>query len=903
MVTFKKIIRFFQRNYWIFLFLIIVISFGQILSMLPWQDDNAIFFKLAHIQEPAGFLGKGVIGEGAYKYTAFFYYPIYLAFGYQPVYYFALCFIMYGLSTFFVYKVVSKMFNENSGMLAGFLYACGFIGSDSYIRLYNSVITSLSVILICIFISCYWNFFKSKKIKWYLYSVFVFFLAAEFARARTHYLFAIPIIFEIVMMAFKKPILRQLSFSLLRTIPFIYIFYQYVITADFRSKEAGNFIVSLIKGDFYKLFGFLTSFANLVTPQWIIDIITSVSSTQFSNISLYYLAIAIVIILILYKIYISYRQSRIYIILFVLFSIIWKYVSSLIFLSPSLVASPSQIYLAYIGGELLYLAIVGFFLIGNKYKSLYFILFSGIVINLLSYNAYNPTQIYEKINRYLSHSFLYLVIFGSYLFYISKVKYRKLVLLILVFWGLNNLAEGVFYQRNIILNRTNPVKIFYQDFQKLVATINKGDVIYFDVADDSRGNFADAFSVAQMPNSTALAWRYNVDRYDFQMFEEPNDLIKYLDENRISEKNIHTFFYSKKGLIETTDKFKELSKGQGLFKFDIGNLSSEINFAENFTGTWINKTNIEITKDIKIPSIVPTKLKVSLKAEPLDLNNLAFPVHYGYEKADDIFINNSDLNNMAFKYRQFKESFKSNKIEVSSIWQGRLGSNLIDGDEDSTWQADRLLWLESEQYVILKLNKADTFDRLTFVNAYSNSTPLEFEMFFSNDMTNWKNLGIYKNTKRLENAENEVVNFKPTKFKYLKIIFTKTLSGDSPVISEIFIIPAEFNQLDVKKVNKYLSNPFAYISDLRQYGELLSKTGLTGRLDISWGNEKKFNWQNNSLIYSDILLDGKVHTYEFLIPAGGTEIDKLKFELNNFPGMITITEIKAESKPSWQLQN
>lgn len=68
----NKLIKFISKYYLTIILLVLVISFGQTLLMIPWQDDNALFFKLAHIQERAGFLGSGIFGERAYKYTAFF---------------------------------------------------------------------------------------------------------------------------------------------------------------------------------------------------------------------------------------------------------------------------------------------------------------------------------------------------------------------------------------------------------------------------------------------------------------------------------------------------------------------------------------------------------------------------------------------------------------------------------------------------------------------------------------------------------------------------------------------------------------------------------------------------------------------------------------------------------------
>lgn len=889
----------FVKKYYFFVILaILFVSYGQILSMLPWQDDNALFFKLAHIYEPAGFLGNGFWGEGAYKYTATFYYPIYLIFGYQPIYYFLLNFILYGLSTFVVYKTVTKLFDKNSGMIAGFLYACGFIGSDSYIRLFNSHITSISIILVCLFLNFYYNYSKAKKISWYLLSFAIFFIAAEFARARTHYLVALPFLFELVFLIFKKPIVKSITYSAIRLLPFIAVFYRYVIAEDFRSQEAGNFIISLIDGGFYKLFGFLSSFSNLILPNWLIMLLSPSSGGQaaknyLSDSIFYFVIIGLVVFVSLIYLFFKYKKTRLYIILFVTFSIIWKYVSSVIFLTPFLVVSSDQILLAFMGGELLFLGGIGFLLTNKKHKGLYFLLFSAILINLLSYSAYNPTQVYEKINRYLSHSFLYLVIFGSFIYFIAKDKTRKVIFIVLILWGINNLTEGYLYQRSILLNRTEPVRAFYKEFQRMVIDVKKGDIIYFDVADNARSRFADAFSVAQMPNTTAIAWRYGIDRDDFKMFEEPQDLFNELETNPLNDRRIRTFFYSKDGLFDTTNDFLNYFNKKLTLDFKTADKSSGFNSNTSETGTYIGKSEVELSDNISIPSLVPVKLKVSLIARPLDIRGLKLPIHYGLESSPNALTSDNSLMNLAFDYSRFRKQFRNSHVTTSSTWQGRVAKNVLDGDENSSWQADRLLWLKDEQYLIVKMDSPQSFNRLTFINSFSDNSPLEFEMFYSDNLTDWKSLGFYKSTKRLANGEMVITNFEAKSFRYFKIKFNKILNGDSPAISELLLVPTRFSSMDVKEANQYLNNPFAIIPNLDIYNDLLSETFLTGKVDVQWMNDKKFGWQKDANTNLDVVFDGRERSYEITLPAGGTEINRLKFLSTNFPGSLTVTRIKA----------
>jgi len=130
-----------------------------------WQDDNALVFKFTHINEDAGYLGKGIFGEGAYRYTVTPYYPIFKLFGYNPIPYFVFCLVIYILSVFAVYFFFTILFsNRLKALVAGLIYASGYIASDGFIRLFNSVLASLSVILVTLNLGFYFKYYKTKRI-------------------------------------------------------------------------------------------------------------------------------------------------------------------------------------------------------------------------------------------------------------------------------------------------------------------------------------------------------------------------------------------------------------------------------------------------------------------------------------------------------------------------------------------------------------------------------------------------------------------------------------------------------------------------------------------------------------------------------------------------------------------
>jgi hypothetical protein len=433
---YQKVNRFIKKNYWIILAIVVSISYGWILSMFPWQDDHALMFKLAHINDKAGYLGAGLFGEGPYKYTAAYYYPIYLIFKYNNISaYFALSLLFYFLATLSVYKLFSEMIDKPSGRLASFIFACGYIASDGFIRLYNSVGTSLSIILISFLFLSYWKYFKKNAIKWYFSSLVFYFLAVEFVRYRTHYLIAVVVIFEFLFFGLKKPYLKSFFKSLLRLSPFVYIFYRYFIVAgDSRSGKVIDFIQAILRGELYQLYSFFSSITNLVFPDWLSRPI--LSKTPNYILSLF---------------------------------------NGGLFSNPVLNLSSQEKVIPIIGIAIIIISIISIFR-EKKNQKLYFFFLFWMVINIISYSAYLPTHAYETTNRLLAHSFFALI--GLFVL-LSKSK--KSYYFLIVFITVCNLINSNLLLKRIAEVRSKPAKLFYQELKNYVPVLKKGDVLYFDV--------------------------------------------------------------------------------------------------------------------------------------------------------------------------------------------------------------------------------------------------------------------------------------------------------------------------------------------------------------------------------------------------------------------------------------
>lgn len=837
-----KIIRFLLKHYWVFLAIVVVVSYGQLLLMFPWQDDHALMFKLANIAGKAGYLGPGIFGDGAYKYTAAFYYPVYLLFGFNVPIYFLESLIFYFLAAFAVYKVFSEVLNEKVGRLAGFLFAAGYIAADGFIRLYNSVGTSLSVILISCMLYSYWEFYRKLKARWYFLALLFYFLAVELIRYRTHYLIAVVVAFELLFLAFRKPVLKSALNSLIRLVPFGYIFYRYfIIGGDSRSGRVGELVTGILRGEFYKFYSLAASLANLVLPDWL-------SQKLIARIP----------------------------------NFVLSWFATGVFSVPVLNLTPQDTAIPFLGIALVILGIFVFFKIKENQK-IYLLLLLWIIFNILSYAAYEPNVAHETTGRFLAHSFFAL----TGLLAILAMK-KKWVYLLVIFWGIGNLVNSYQLERKIVNERSGPAKSFYGELRNAVPKLNKGDVLYFDVADEARQAFADSFSVAQMPEETAIAWQYGIDRYDIRRVTEFNALTSLMKAGVITDINsqpvkighVYSFFYSKDGLVNTTAQLQLGLGGRQKIK--------EVQWTTKKNG---DEVLIDLTNPIT--SVTPVNLTLEIQATAPNLGEINFPYITNQSLAKNEIASNGSLATLAFDYQRQKNAFvKNTRSSASSFWKDNVAANLADGQKDTFWRADRVLWSKEGAFFTLDLGKMTTFDRFVWLNGYAADSPTEYEIEVSGDGQSWRSVARVSANLRIEPETYQVVTFDPISARFVKMRILNTLDHDSASIAEAWVVSAIFSRLDIKQAEEFLSTPLGFVPDAQRFLSTLSAMDYTGLVQISWLGDKSESWQTGETAILNLKYDGVLRTYNLQLPPGGTKINQLKLSQKQIPGIIEIRGIE-----------
>jgi len=862
------------------LFVLSLVTYGQLLKMNFWQDDNALVFKFTHINEDAGYLGKGIFGEGAYRYTVTPYYPIFKLFGYNPIPYFVFCLVIYILSVFAVYFFFTILFsNRLKALVAGLIYASGYIASDGFIRLFNSVLASLSVILVTLNLGFYFKYYKTKRIKWYFLSLLGYFLAIEFGYIRTHYLILVIVAFELIYLFAHnfsgiKYLIKSATLSLIRLVPFIFLFDKWYVGADSRSRQVILFIQSLTRGEFYVTYSFFGTLGNMLLSNELFPKIINIPSKILNypltehRISFFFILICLV------SFYLLWRKKVMVPWLAVvssLLSVVLLLISQNIFSYPGLIGGLTEKISLYAGISFILIVLPMQISLSKKRNN--FWLFFWMLVNLGAYATYIPIFAYTSDNRYLLHSLVPLAgLFSSSAFalYENMRKYkitRYVPFIFVASFIVINIYSSLSLQRTIIDHRSKPSKRFFKELLNYYQSIPKGAILYFYVPQDkslAQTHYDAAFSVAQMPEETAIAWRYGIDRYDFKIVNNFVDLQQQLSENQTSIDKIFSFIANPEYLENTTNQTRKLLT-QNIGYIEKVNLTS-VPVVENLN----DKTLIEI-KPLEIhlnniSSLVPIKATFVLKASPLRIDKkFQFPLEI---KNLSSAIIDDKLTDYYLNFKKWREYYFNYAVAMGTTeWRNLKAEYILDQNTSTYWEADRIAWDNHDQGFTIDLKKTIRIAGIVYRDGPQSLTPTKFDIFLSQD-------GIIFNKAQSVSVDvRKYLEYKTVLFdshiaRYIKVMFYQTLYDDAPGISEFEVIPHEFKDIDYSNAREFYRNPFSFINNFGQWWKLFNTFKDKGLITVSWEKDSsgKYTATNDSTF--PVIFDGIEKNVSFVIPAG-----------------------------------
>lgn len=868
----------FIKNYWIILFAVVLLSYGQILGMGVWKDDNAIFFKFDHINEKTGYFGTGILGSGPYKFSVTPYYPIYKIFGNEStIPYYVLILFFYFVSTVCVYFLFTKLYSIQLGKIAALLFAAGYVSSEGFFWLANSMLSHMAILFISIILIFYHLYYSRKKIFYYLLSVSFYWLCIFLVPLRAHYFIAIILAFEVFYFAFKK-IPRSLFSSLIRSLPFIFIFNHYYLSGiDNRALSIKDYVTSIFGGEFYKTFSFFSALSNIIIPDNYIKALFTkellIKKTLGINLPFFAIFLSIFLAVFLFNL-LKRREKRLLITTAsLLLFFLWYFISKNIFSFP-LSLSQDRLFTVFLGGIVLYGLFIFYFVIGKKKRKLYLFLCAWLILSIAAYAAYQPTAFFTTTHRYLTNTFLAEVGILALLYsFLCREKnfWGRMGSVAIVVWGFSNLANSVFYQNSILRNRSIPVANFYIQLKEYLPQIKKGDVLYFDVAGDAQDHFSNAFSVSSMPETTAIAWRYGIDRYDFSRFTVYDEFLYHITQNNIDLSRVHTFFYSSDGLIDTTNQTRDCLSKESAFKPVKNTESIEFNSA--------------------VPVLINMQIKAILKDKPESLSPspLLKDLNYSLDKKLKIF-----------KYLKSRgKYYHSAKISSESEWKYREIRNIIDGEIETPWQGHRIWWHNNHhEELTIDLGEARDISTILWRNWIKSLSPVSYNFQISTDGKNWQKISKKNNESPKGDGQVVLETFNPTLARFLKMEIVKTSSGDSPAITEFEVVDSEYKDVNLPLALVIKDDTFSIIESENEWRLLKNEIKEFAKLVVSWSTDKG----SKNTIFLRAIVDSEWHRYQFVVPAGGTKINKMSFDIN-IPAEIRLSGLMMKNLSIREIEN
>lgn len=824
---------------------LVFLAFHQTLRMYFWQDDYAFVFRLQHLFEPAGQLGQGYFGSGPYRFIYTLAIPFYPLFKLEPAWYMLLGIIVRLLSSLGVYRLArSATQSQQLAFAATAIYGVSFVGAETMLRIINTYQTHIGILLAALSVSFLVDFFKERRWYQYLAAVALFFMALEVAFVRSHGLLIVVAALALLEAIRRKTWARTLALL----VPFVAIFYKIYIIEGTASPEFLEYLNKLASLEGAKnLVRALALVGNTIVP----DTITAALPSKIKFLDEFSLP-------------------------------------SLVF---GLLGLLAPIWLAM--------------KLWHKRRETAIGLVVGLtwlIANFLVYHLRAPGILFESTHRYFSYSVVGLaiivVVIANHYLRDWKIFWVVIGAIVAVNIGLN-----INYQYRFVERLSLPARTFYRDLRIQLPHIAKGSAIYFDVNKDPQlgFQFRNFFHVASMPEATAIAVHYGIDRYDFTLVDSFDELLGLIERGETTLDKINTFYYDGK-LTNTTDQVKTALKLGGPAKVIGENLRYKTEISISERGSFGTNHGLVI-EPVKGASSSPIALTIEARinlalADPYPFYDITAtkltPAQLG---PDEIaaFINSLPEKTdwpAAFAYLTSQADYRATaSLTAGTSWKSNIAVNLTDNDLETFWMGDRGSWAEKHtESVVIDLKTLKTINRLLFVNAHPTRTPLRYEIAVSQDGKQYQTVKTSSLASELKAEAVQVDQFLKTDARFVKLTVTKTVGDDSPAISEIAVIEDRFGSLDLVKAKNLFSMPFFGVdeSDLGRVGDFINGAGLV-EVTTKTNQTNRFNEDSRKLLKP--IFDGQVHRYSVILEPSGTKLEAIKLKPLNFPAIIDINRV------------
>lgn len=859
-------IHFFKKSWKLLLVTIVaLISYGQTLSMYFWQDDSALMFRLQHPIGQMGSFGPSIwTDSGPYRYMVIPFVPFFKVFGLEPFGYFFVGLILYIIAAFAFYAFAHELFKSKSvSLVSSLVFAAGLVGSDTMFRIINSWQSCMGLILSISTLYFYLRFTKTTKLKDFILALLFYLGSIELVYIRSHSLIASVIALDVLFKIIPEIKLRSIKtflFPLLRLFPFVTLFYfWYLRDSSFGTPGLISLIKEIASGNISKLMPLFATIGNAMVPNIFLSKLASITAGK--GVLLVFVLCSTLFGSLIW----TYSKKKLFVFLSILGNSFLLGVSYIFFEQRPFWYSDAT---TFISGTLGLILTFNIFFLGiltwTRKDAIGRILVLGYAVlasQAFGYYIQYPASVFATTHRYLFFAFIgYSILVPAILLLISQSFPFKSKPFYLLGAGLIalNLILGVKYQSEIVRTRSVPSRIFYKSLLSYVPKIDRDSVFYFDVKENPiyQRQFSDFFSVGSMPESTALAIYYGLDRDDIKYVTNFDELVSMISESPDKAGRTYAFYYGSDGLTDNTDFIRNALGG------------SKVKVLPKVIKLDDKKSNLEVGKGFKPVMSMVLKFSATTSIGDLSLAKKA----NGYAKVG------LGEKRMSLLYYQSREDyFKSVKLSSLSEWRYQEVFNAADKSTDTSWRGHRIYWDDNEHdYIQMDLGRVERISRVVWVNWIRYLCPISYKIETSLDGKNWQVVKEVSEGPVREGSEKVIEEFPAVAARYVRMDITKTLTNDSPAISEIEVIEADYDPLDLRIANAFLANPFSYVSSPAELNLYRFNFGRLSSIRVTLVTDK-----GQSVRIIPVEFFNRQVSYSVVIPAGGTEVRSITIEVDD----------------------
>jgi len=889
-------------------------AFAMTLKLWWWQDDFALLFKMQHITEGAGYFGPGVWGGGPYRGLVAPIYPFFKSFGLEPLGYFAIALGIRALGAVAMYWVSRLLFRERLlAFVSALVVATTTASSDTMLRIQNSYQSFLGLTVVLATTAAAILSFRAhgwKRVAWYLISFGLLWASLEGFYVRSHGAALALATFTMIFLA-ARSWKAWLEIGL-RLIPIILLFRTYYLS-DTESGNRIGMLVSFMKENPLEAFTTpLVTFGNTLMPNtgadWISHTLAA-SGPLIAPLSLGALALVW-----LWLIPLAGRTRAL-----IVGGVVILGAAGYAALARVQTAQDAQILLPLLVfsiGALTTIITFGVHFWKNE-RGLGRIILASLAwigASFLIYYAQYPSTFMDHRHRYLIYALPAIGWLLASIVWLAAKTHKKpawlfsgIVLVIVA----GSIIGNTRYFSHIAATRSAPTEQFYAALQDAIPTIPKGSIVYLASAPDplTQEHIKQFFSVGSMPNATAIAIWYGIDRYDFTFVEGVDEFLAETVKQNVPLEQLFVLGYSAEGgLKDYSAGVREiLGVGKTIALAPSWKGETKIDF-EHGRGVQplFEKTGLDLV------GILPALVTGTARIEPLPDTQLPDPyadVSVPTETASLETLLSRDPATLtgpiekAFRFLAARAQFRHTaQITTQSQWRGQEREYLIDGDRQTTWLGHRIEWHErSSETITITLKDTQSIEGLYWVNGHKTRTPTRYVIEGKDGDGTWNGLARVEKIQELPSGAEQIDRFPAKRVGQIRLTIEDTLEHDAPSLGEIFPIPEGLADVDLTTAGILEERPFGASLSREERKHASAYVKEQGAQILGLYNVDRRGWRSEQMAHASVPV-GESAAFEILLPGGSQLLEGIRLTGFSVPAHVEITNLTLHYPTLTQLK-